>query len=304
MPNKIVIAGGTGLIGSALARRWRERGIDVVVLTRSRARRRGDGIREVNWDGRTVGEWAAELDEALAVVNLAGASINCVHTPENKRRILETRLDSVRALGAAWRACAQPPGVWVQSSAVGIYGNTLARCAEDAPVGSSFKAEVCRQWEAAFAEECPATVRAVVLRIGVVLSEKGGAFPTLAKVTRAFLGGAAGDGRQGISWISIDDVEEIFLRAVADESMRGVYNACAPTPESNEEFMRTLRRALNRPWSPRAPEFVIRLIAPTVMGTDPSLVLEGQFAVPARLEAEGFRFKAPRLAGTLAALAD
>lgn len=304
MAQRIVLAGGTGFIGAALARRFRERGLEVVVLTRSAPRRRGDGVREVRWSGQSIGEWTRELEGARAVINLAGSTINCVHTPENKRRILESRLDSVRALGAAVRACTAPPSVWVQTSAVGIYGNTEARCPEDAPMGTSFKADVCVQWEAAFATECPASVRGVVLRVGVVLGRKAGAYPPLARVTKAFLGGAAGSGRQGISWILLDDLEEIFLRAVSDDAMRGAYNACAPEPTSNAEFMRTLREVLGRPWAPPAPAFAIRLVAPLVMKTDPSLVLEGQFAVPTRLEAEGFRFKAPRLTSALTALAD
>lgn len=304
MAQRIVIAGGTGFLGTALARRFRERGLEVVVLTRSTPRRRGDGVREVQWDGRGAGEWTEALEGAHAVINLAGATIDCVHTPENRQRILASRLESVRALGAALRTGATPPSVWVQASAVGLYGDTERRCAEDAPAGAGFLAEVCAQWEAAFAAECPAGVRPVVLRVGVVLGRKGGAFPALARVTKRFLGGAAGPGRQGISWILLDDLEEIFLRAVADGTMRGAYNACAPEPASNAEFMRTLREVLVRPWAPPAPAFALRLLARWVLRTDPSLVLEGQYAVPARLVAEGFRFKAPRLVSALTALAD
>lgn len=303
MASRIVLAGGTGFIGGALARRFRERGHEVVVLTRSSPRRRGDGVREVQWDGRTVAGWADELAGAQAVINLAGSSINCVHTPENRRRILESRIDSVRALGAALRASALPPPVWVQTGAVGIYGDTEQRCTESTPPGTSFKAEVCVRWEEAFARECPAAVRPVVLRVGVVLGRKGGAYPPLARVARWFLGGTAGGGRQGISWILLDDLEEIFLRAVADPAMRGSYNACAPEPASNAEFMRTLREVLGRPWAPPAPAWAIKLAAPLLMRTDPSLILEGQYAVPARLVAEGFRFKAPRLLSALTALA-
>ena len=293
MSPKIVIAGGTGLIGAALARRWRERGNEVVVLTRSTPRRRGDGIREVQWDGRTVGPWSEEL---------AGASINCVHTPENRRRILVTRLDPVRALGAAVRSCRVPPPVWVQSSAVGIYGNRREPCTEFTPVGGGFMAEVCREWEEVFATECPDAVRSVVFRLGVVLSRKGGAFPELERLARRFMGGRAGNGEQGISWVLIDDVEEMFLRAVATPEMRGVYNACAPEPVSNAAFMRALRETIGRAFGLPAPAFAIRLAAPRLLGTDPSLALEGQYVRPARLEAEGFRFKVPRLAGALRAL--
>ncbi|MBA4136423.1 MAG: TIGR01777 family protein [Opitutus sp.] len=299
----MVLAGGSGFLGGALARRFRERGGEVVVLTRSAPRRRGDGIREVQWDGRTAGAWAGELEGARALINLAGATINTVHNAENRRLIVESRVNSVRALGAAVRACAQPPQAWVQTSAVGVYGTGPERRDESAPFGPGFKAEVCAQWEAAFRAECPPNVRGVVLRVGVVLGAKGGAYPTLARVTRLFLGGAAGDGRQGISWILLDDLEAIFLRAVEDEATRGIYNACAPAPVSNAEFMRELRLSLRRPWAPPAPAWVIKLVAPLVMRTDASLVLQGQFVVPTRLQAEDFRFRAPRLTDALRALA-
>lgn len=313
MAPRVVLAGGTGFIGAALARRFRERGNEVVVLTRHEPRRRGDGMREVSWNPRTATKdaagaresWWDEIEGARAVINLAGSTINTVHNAENRQQIVESRVDSVRALGAAVQACRQPPAVWVQTSAVGFYGtDSEARHDENSPAGTGFKADVCVQWEGAFHAGCPAPVRPVVLRVGVVLGRKGGAYPPLARVTKLFLGGAAGDGRQGISWVWIDDLEEIFLRAVEHDAMRGIYNACAPQPVSNAEFMRELRESLRRPWSPPAPAWAIGIVAPLVMRTDASLVLKGQFAVPARLEAEGFRFRAPRLGTALRALAE
>lgn len=299
MANQIVLAGGSGFVGSALARHYRNRGREVVVLTRSRSRVRGDGVREVQWDGRTAGAWAEELEDAAAVINLAGASIDCVHTPENRQRILESRVDAVHALGAAARACRRAPAAWVQVSAVGIYGSGSGRCDERTPPGSGYLAEVCVRWEAAFERECPAETRGVVLRVGVVLGRAGGAFPRLERVARFFLGGAAGNGRQGISWIRLDDLVAIIARAVDSPAMRGVYNACAPEPVANAEFMRTLREVLDRPWAPPAPAWAIRLVAPTFLGTDASLALEGQYAVPARLLAEGFPFRASELRAAL-----
>lgn len=304
MVAKVVLAGGTGFIGTALARRWRERGAEVVVLTRSVPRRRGDGVREVRWDARTVGPWSAELPGATLLVNLTGASINCVHTPAHRRLILETRLDSVRALGAALAAGPTPPTTWVQASATGYYGEREdARCDETAPPGDSFTAGVCRQWEAAFAATCPPTVRPVVLRIGVVLGRRGGAYPPLARLARCFLGGRAGSGRQGISWILLDDLEEIFLHVGDDATLRGAYNACAPEPATNADFIRALRASLRRPWSPPAPAPLVALAARWWLRTDPTLALQGQFAVPARLLAAGFRFRTPRLAAAFDALA-
>lgn len=302
MPEKIVIAGGTGFIGQALGRRWRERGCEVVVLTRREARRRGDGVREVSWSGQSAGSWVAELEGAAALVNLAGSTINCVHTEENRQRILRSRLDVVGALGAAVRGCRQPPPVWVQASAVGFYGSDTGggkRCREDAPPGGDFLAGVCRQWEEAFARARPEGVRPVLMRIGVVLGRRGGALPPLVRLARLFLGGAAGGGRQGISWIHLADLEEMFLQAVADPGLTGVYNACGPAPLANREFMATLRGVLGRPWCPPAPAVLVGLAARWILRTEPGLALRGQYAEPARLLAAGWKFRFPRLEAAL-----
>lgn len=301
MSNKAVLAGGSGFIGRAVARHLRALGWEVVVLTR-RPRPREDGIREVEWDARTTGAWARELDGASVLVNLAGRSINCVHDEANRREILQSRLESVRALGAAVAGCARPPAAWVQASAVGYYGTGPEMRTEESGPGRDFLAEVCRQWEEEFARACPAAVRPVVLRPGVVLGRDGGAFPPLARVTRLFLGGAAGSGRQGFSWIHLDDVAALITRACTDATMRGAYNACAPQPVDNAGFMRALRSALGRPWAPPAPAFAIRLAARFILRTDPSLILEGQFCRPDRLEREGHRFRHADLAGALAEL--
>ena len=306
MQCKYLLAGGSGYLGQALGRLLRERGHEVVVLTRSRPRRRGDGIREVQWDPASPeGDWKAELEGATAVINLAGSSINAPPTTENRRQILQTRIDSVRALGGAFAACRQPPATWVQASAVGYYGDAGdKRCDEKAPAGTTVLAGICRQWEEEFASWCPTAVRGVVLRIGVVLGRKGGAYPQLARAVRRFAGGTAGCGRQGMSWIHQTDMELIFLQALDDATMRGAYNASAPEPVPNAEFMRLMREVLRRPWSPPVPAFVLRPILRWVVRTDPALVLEGQLVLPARLEEAGYRFRFPRLALALADLVD
>jgi len=303
MGKKVILAGGSGFIGRLLARRLLSEGWSVVVLTRCPPVDRADGVLEVQWPARPVagstpmsyrthGTWIHAIDGADAIVNLSGRSVNCVHTPENQRLILESRLDSVRVLGAAWEQCRQLPRVWVQMSALGYYGNReWPACNEQSPAGTTFLAGVCAQWEKTFAAVCPPSVRPVVLRLGTVLGVAGGAFPPLARITRWFLGGAAGPGLQGVSWIHEADVEEIVFQAISRENMGGTYNACAPNPVTNAELMRLLRQALHRPWCPPAPASVVSWVAKRFLQTDPSLVLEGQFAVPARLLAGGYRFK-------------
>jgi uncharacterized protein len=286
--SRIVIAGGSGFIGSALARHFVTRGHDVAILTRS-ANARQDGAREIAWNGRTAGDWTRELDGATAVVNVTGKSINARHTEKNRREIISSRVDSVRAIAEAIGASAAPVPVWVQASAVGIYGNAGdALRDESAPHGHDFMAEVCELWEAAFREGLTPATRGVVLRFGVVLGREGGALPMLARLARFGLGGTVGSGRQYISWIHRDDLVALVERAIATK-MAGPYNASNHVPETNAVFMKRLRTVVHRPWSPPAPELAVKLGA-YIIGVEPSVALHGQRCVPRRLDEEGFAF--------------
>jgi uncharacterized protein len=303
MAQKVVLAGGSGFLGQALGRRLTAEGWEVVIL--SRDPREAAPLRVVPWNAETGGAWAAELEGAAAVVNLAGRSINCVHTLANSREIIQSRLHAVQALARGYARTKHPPPVWVQCSATGYYGNAGDRfCDEALPSGPGFLAETCRQWEEAFhAIELPG-VRRVVLRIGVVLDPEHGALPPLVRLTRRFLGGVAGSGRQYLSWIHRDDLMEIFHAVLTRPELAGTYNACSPAPVTNALFMRELRTVLGRPWCPPAPEFVVRLVATHLLQTEPNLALHGQRCSPARLQAAGITFKHPALATALRDLLD
>lgn len=301
---KIVLAGGSGFLGRALTRRLAADGAEIVVLTRDPDLypRSVDlpAVRAVWWNGETGGAWAAELEGASALVNFSGRSINCVHTLENGREILESRVKAVQALGKGWARTRHPPPVWIQCSATGFYGNGGDRvCDETLPSGPGFLAEVCRRWEEAYAAEDLPEVRRVVLRLGIVLDPAHGALPPLARLVRRFAGSAAGSGRQYTSWVHRDDALAAFAAVLQRPELSGVYNVCAPFPVTNAEFMRELRRVLGRPWAPPAPEFAVRLLAGRLMGVDPSLALHGQRCAPQRLLAAGFQFQHPALAGAL-----
>jgi uncharacterized protein (TIGR01777 family) len=294
-PKRLVIAGGSGFIGRALTKEFSAHGFEVVVVTRS-PKKRTDGVQEAEWDGEHPGTWTALLDGADAVINLAGKTINCPHTPENLRDITASRVNSVNALAAAIGHAKNPPRVWVQASAVGFYGDTgSVVCDENSPAGKDALADICQQWEAAFASATVPQIRKVVLRIGFVLGRDGGALPLLGKMTRWFLGGAAGSGRQYISWIHLADLTAMFLAAVTDEKMSGTFNAVAPNAVTNAEFMRELRRTLHRPWSPPAPEFAVKLGA-LLMGSEGSLALVSQRCVPKKFLENGFQFRFPDVA--------
>lgn len=300
LQSRIVIAGGSGFIGQALATRFVDQGHDVVVLTRN-AVARGDGVREVAWNGRTLGDWAKELDGAAAVINVTGKSINSRNTEKNRREIISSRVESVHVIRDAVAASDAPVPVWVQASAVGIYGNAGdALCDESAPHGHDFMAEVCEQWEGALHESLTPSTRAVVLRFGVVLGREGGALPMLARLARLGLGGTVGSGRQYISWIHRDDMIAVVQRALTSR-MVGPYNACNHVPETNASFMKRLRQAVHRPWSPPAPAFAVKL-GSYVIGVEPSVALHGQRCVPRRLDEERFVFAHENLSESLHSL--
>jgi uncharacterized protein (TIGR01777 family) len=299
--SRIILAGGSGFVGHALAHHFRTDGHDVVILTRT-ARARTDGVREVAWDGRSFGPWAKELDGAAAVVNLTGKSVNCRHTDKNRREIIASRVVSVRAISDAISASAAPTPVWVQAGAVGIYGDAGDRlCDESAPHGTDFMADVCERWEAAFRAAINPDTRRVVLRFGVVLGRNGGALSLLARLARWGLGGTVGSGKQYISWIHIDDLTAIVQRAIDSATMTGPYNAATHAPATNAAFMRRLRHVVHRPWSPPAPAFAVT-IASYIIGTEPSIALHGQRCVPHRLDEEGFAFAREDLGETLTGL--
>lgn len=287
--SRIVLAGGSGFLGTLLADQAAARGWEVIVLTR-RPLPRGGGIRDILWDGHTLGPWAEQFEGARAVVNLAGRSVNCRFTQENVRDINESRVNSTRAVAEAIRQCAQPPPVFVQAAGQAIYGDRGALwCDESTPPGEGFLVPTCRLWENAFAETSTPGVRRVLLRIGFVLDQQGGALKPLAKLAKWGLGGRTGSGRQYISWIHAADMCRIFQFAIERPEVQGVCNACAPNPVTNAQFMRALRCALRRPWSPPVPTWAVHMGA-WLMRTEPRLALTGCRCAPRRLLDSGFDF--------------
>jgi len=298
---KIIIAGGSGFLGHMLARTLLARRYEVVILSR-RPFVAEAGVRVLLWDGASLGDWAEEFECAAGVVNLTGKNVNCRYSAENLREINKSRVDSVRVVAQAIQHCICPPPVWVQAGSLAIYGNAGERlCDESTAPGSGIPVETCLLWERAFDEASVTATRKVFVRISFVLGNGGGALSMLAGLTRLFLGGSIGSGRQYISWIHEDDMVALWVRAIEDEGMRGTYNATSPHAVTNADFMSELRRALKRPWSPPLPAFLVPFGC-WLLRTEPVLALSGRRGVPARLLEEGFAFAHPELRAALSDL--
>ncbi|TWT99651.1 Epimerase family protein [Botrimarina colliarenosi] len=296
---RIAIAGGSGFLGTSMAAHFASRGAKVTVLSRSTPPVLGDWTNLL-WDGRTLGEWAKAIDGADAVVNLAGRTVNCIKTPDHQDEILRSRVESTRVLGEAMRAANSPPPVWVQMSTAHIYGDPpTAVCDEDSAEGMGLAPTIARAWESAFAASKLPDQRGVILRTSFVIGRNrgagGGALGTLGWLARLGLGGRVGGrvggGAQGMSWIHETDLNNLFARAITDESMSGMYIASTPNPVAQADFMRTLRRVVKMPLGLPAYEWMVRIGAPLFLRTDPELVLYGRYVVSRRLAAEGFDFQ-------------
>ncbi len=295
---RVVIAGGSGFIGLNLARHMASRHWDVTVLSRSTPP--PGPWNHSRWDGRSLGDWATQLEGAAALVNLAGRSVDCIKTPDHCDEIVRSRVESTLVLGAAVRKVDSPPPVWVQMSTAHRYGDPpQAICDEDSAFGYGLAPFVAQQWEEAFAEAAPAGMRKVVLRTSFVLGRRGGALKRLAFLVRIGLGGRVGHGRQGISWIHQRDMSRLLHWAVVSDRARGSYLATAPHPVSNRQFMQELRRAMKMPFGIPSPAWLTRLGAALLMQTDPEMALYGRYCISRRLPEDGFRFDFPDLRSAL-----
>jgi len=307
---RIVILGGSGLVGRALSEDWAKDGHAVTIVCRhpEGVTPIHAGVDVMRWDGRTMAGWGDHLDGADAVINLAGETIGGTNLGQiffqrwskaKKQRILDSRVNAGRAIVEAFGAARKKPGVILQMSAVGFYGpHGDDELDEVAPAGKDLLARVCVEWERSTEAVEAMGVRRIVVRTGLVLSLEGGLFPVILLPFRLFVGGPLGSGRQGFSWIHAEDHRRALRFLVENSQASGVYNLASPEPVSNAELGRQVARALHRPdWFP-TPAFLLRL----ALGEKATLVLDGQRVVPRRLVEMGYSFRHPTLAAALSDL--
>jgi uncharacterized protein (TIGR01777 family) len=301
---KVIIAGGSGLIGQALSRKLIKNNHQVVIISRrpDQLDHLAAEIQTCSWDKEEI---IPQISQADAVVNLAGASIagqipfGMRWTAERKQQILESRVNAGKALSAAINAAKRKPSVFIQASGIGAYGPRGDEFVDETtPYGDDFLAEVSRAWEASTKQTESLGVRRVVIRTGLVLSQRGGLFPLLKFPFQLFVGGRIGSGEQYLSWIHIDDEVNAIQYLIENPSAQGVFNLCAPIPVSNHEFAQQLGRVMNRPAFVPVPAFLLRLL----LGEAATLALDGQRAFPRRLQEVGYQFRFERIEGALAAL--
>ncbi|MEX2142953.1 MAG: TIGR01777 family oxidoreductase [Anaerolineales bacterium] len=297
---RVIITGGSGLIGRALSENLTKSGHEVIILSRQPAAVPAlpGGVRVLSWDASTAAGWATQADGADAIINLAGESLKGRRflpsrwTARRKQLIRQSRQDAGAAVVQAVREAKRKPKVVVQVSAVGYYGPRGTQTVDErAAAGEDFLASVCTAWEASTAGVEALGVRQVVARMGIPLTMQGGAFPLLVLPFRFFGGNTFGSGQQVYPWIHFEDAIAALLFLVENPKASGPYNLSAPNPVSNREFARTLGRTLRRPvWIP-VPRFALQL----ALGEVSTVVMDGQRAVPARLLEAGFAFRYPDL---------
>lgn len=305
---RVVISGGTGLIGMALGHALCARGDELVILTRSArdslehacAECGVDGrIEFVQWTPQKAGDWMKAIDGADAVVHLAGANVADERwTPERKKELRDSRTISTSLLAEAAAKAEHKPKVFVSASGVGHYGMKTGDTVldESSPTGEDFLAVLTKDWEGSTKAAADADVRVCLARIGLVLGKGGGVYDRLGKIFRAFIGGPVGSGRQYMPWIHLRDVVRAIMTMIDRPELSGAYNVASPEPVTMDEFASAMGSALHRPSIFRVPAFAVKM----VMGTEAAdCVLTGQRAVPKRLVDAGFDFVFPDLRSAL-----
>ncbi|MGF7045656.1 uncharacterized protein (TIGR01777 family) [Paenibacillus sp. DS2015] len=282
MMRKVILAGGTGFVGTYFDEQFKRLGYDVKIISRQ--------VGNISWESHD--EIAEALENSEMLINLAGKSVDCRYNHKNKEEILKSRTETTSLLGNAILECNNPPSLWINSSTATIY-----RHAEDRPmsedhgeIGSGFSVDVAKEWERAFFScELPHT-RQAALRIAIVLGKNGGVMKPFTNLVRFGLGGVQGSGNQRFSWIHIEDLFDIILFLREREELDGVFNCSSPHPVTNRDLMEQLRKTMNVKVGLPSPKWMLEMGA-LLIKTETELILKSRWVIPERLEREGYTFK-------------
>ncbi len=297
---RVIITGGTGMIGRALSRDLVRDGHEVIILSRNPQEHRQnvpDKAELIEWDAKSAHGWLEYADGASGIINLAGVNIGESRwTEKRKKAILSSRIDSGKAVVEAINLAKNKPAWVIQASAVGYYGASGDQIlTEDSPAGNEFQSIVCQEWESSTKPLDEMGIRRVVIRSGLVLDRFDGALPRMAMPFRLFVGGQLGNGEQWFSWIHLNDEVQAIRFLIDRAELKGVFNLTAPNPVRNREFTSALGKVLKRPsWIP-VPAFALEII----FGEMARVLLTGQRVVPERLLAAGYKFQFPEIISAL-----
>lgn len=282
MHAKVVLAGGTGFIGTFLEDKFKDLGYEVHIISRQK--------QHISWEDQEG--IIAAINHADLLINLAGKSVDCRYNEKNKQEIMNSRTETTSVLGEAIENCSSPPPLWINSSTATIYRHAEDRpmTEEDGEIGSGFSVEVAQAWEQAFFSFQLPHTRQVALRIAIVLGPDGGVMTPFINLARFGLGGVQGPGNQMFSWIHIEDIFGIIMFLKEREDLSGVFNCSSPHPVTNREFMAELRRTMNIKFGLPSPKWLLELGA-VVIKTETELILKSRWVIPDRLERAGYPFK-------------
>lgn len=302
---KIIIAGGSGFIGEEMIRYFGKTN-KLIILTRNAKvsnnnRNHYSGLTEadltntkfVEWNGKTVGDWKEELNNADLVINLAGKSVNCRYTEQNKKEILNSRTESTKVIGEAIQQITHPPGLWINASSATIYRHATDKPQDEytGEIRDDFSVQVCKQWEEVFYKQKTPDTRKIALRMAITIGAGGVMLPYF-NLLKFGLGGKQGNGKQMYSWIHIEDTCRIIDWLFEHKELEGTFNCSSPNPITNEAFMKNLRQITNTTLGLPAYTWMLKLGA-WVIGTETELVLKSRWVVPTKLLEKGYTFKYP-----------
>lgn len=292
---KIVLAGGSGYLGTVLAKHYSDLATEVIILSRHQIAGKGN-IRCEIWDAKTKGSWTGCLTDADLLINLCGKNVNCRYTEQNSAEIIASRVVPTNLLNEVVSEMEHPPKVWINVTSATIY-----RHAEDhgqtetaGEIGYGFSIDVCKKWEASFFDVATPKTRKIALRMGIVFGRADGAFPRLLNLVKFGLGGKQGDGKQLVSWIHEQDAALCTQWILENESLAGVINCTAPNVVSNEVLMQTIRSAYGVKFGLPCPTWLLSLGA-WLIGTETELILKSRWVTPQVLFDSGFKFQYPEL---------